>query len=88
MDEGHLEGVDKTYKQVWKRYKRFVDEEKGGPVLLAGNMHYLTRPFVDAFFMEVIPTLEIIPESVHRYRTALQWYANKLEWPNFPKKVR
>ena len=46
------------------------------------NGKYLTRENMDSFFTEVIPKLKVKPPQAVRYRTALQWYSKKIEYPS------
>jgi hypothetical protein len=69
--------ANSAYKSCWNKYSKYVDEECGGPT----NNKYLTRANVDAFFTDVLPLLKIQPPQAVRYRTALQWYSKKIEYP-------
>jgi hypothetical protein len=70
-----------AYKSCWNKFTAYVNDELGGPTRLVGEAEekFLTRGHVDTFFKEVIPKLLVQPDSVARYRTSLQWYANHCE---------
>ena len=71
-----------AYKSCWKKFVVYVNNNLGGPSHFGtdADAKYLTRGHVDTFFKVVIPMLLVQPDSVARYRTSLQWYANHWEW--------
>ena len=84
----HVEEEDRpvpnsNYKTCWKKFTGHVDNQLEGPVDVNGDgvLKYITRENVDSFFYTVIPTLTVQPDTVSRYRTAIQWYANHWEYP-------
>ena len=71
--------ISPTYKSCWNKFRNYVeDQEYTAPEGAIGQ--YVTRVNVDGFFTEVIPTMNIQPDTAARYRTSLQWVANKWEW--------
>ena len=81
LREDKIPEADGSYKRPWRLLKEFVDG-RGGPQPhpIDGLRHYLTRQNIDDYFTEVIPTFNVQPSSVARHRSALQWWADNLEW--------
>lgn len=82
LSEDEVEGpVDGSYKRALRLLKAYVDE-RGGPAVhpVDGLRHYITREYVDGYFMHVVPTFTIQPSGVSRHRSGLQFWADEMEW--------
>ena len=73
---------DSSYRTCWRKFCAFVNDHRDGPTPSPSGMiqQYLCRANVDLFFRQVIPTMGVNPDSVQRYISALQWYADKIEF--------
>ena len=63
---------DSSYRTCWHKFCAFVGSSPSGAINL-----YLSRESIDLFFEQVIPMLDVNPDSVGDYKSALQWYADK-----------
>ena len=67
------------YNRIWKKFVQFVEEKVEPGEREAGK--YLTRKSVDLYFEEVVAYRdEIQPKTAAKIASALQWYADHLEY--------
>ena len=73
---------DSSYQTCWCKFCAFVNEHRDGPTPSPPGaiQHYLCRANVDLLFKQVIPMMDVNPNSVQRYKSGLQWYADKIEY--------
>ena len=71
---------DLSYHTCWRKFCAFVNDHRDGPSPSGTIQQYLCRANVDLFFKQVIPTMGVNPDSAQRYKSALQWYADKIKY--------
>jgi len=67
-------GEDKTYRQVWTSFRKWVDSQN-----LSKQPHYLSRDNIDLYFATEIANKLFTPANARRYVSGLQFYADTLE---------
>ena len=73
---------DSSYRTCWHKFCAFVNTQRDGPTPSPSRaiQQYLSWDNVDQFFQQVIPMIAVNPDSVQCYKSALQWYVNKIEY--------
>ena len=82
--DGHkpLSIPDSNYRTCWHKFCAFVNGDRDGPTPSPSRpiQWYLSRDTVDLFFQHIIPMMGMNPDSVQCSKSALQWYADKIEY--------
>jgi hypothetical protein len=71
--------ADRTYDSEWRNYRVWVDDMRNQKLIPPGPL-YITRSSVDLYFQEVIVDRDIQPTGARRILSALQWYADRVEY--------
>ena len=70
---------DETYRRIWTKFKKWVDEQRILNTLPNDNPKYLLKVNIEAYFLCVVQEMEVQPATARKHVSALQYFADKVE---------
>ena len=70
---------DETYRRIWTKFKKWVDEQRILNTLPNDNPKYLLEVNIDAYFLHVVQEMDVQPATARKNVSALQYFADKVE---------